>query len=70
MQWIFDSGALIILVLAISYDYGYDFAGLHIMMLLAFHCRYYVSFLPVELALVSNEFLLCILLFKENTVRF
>lgn len=54
------------LVLAMSYDYGYDygyeFAGLHFRMLLPFHCRYYVSFLFVELPLGSNEFLLFILL--------
>lgn len=30
MQWIIESGALLMLVLVVSYGYGYDFAGLHL----------------------------------------
>lgn len=47
-----------------DYDYEYDFGELHFRVLLAFHCSYYVSFLFVELALVSNEFLLSISLLE------
>lgn len=45
---------MLVVVMSYGYGYGYDFAGLHFRVLLAFDCRYYVSFLFVELALISN----------------
>lgn len=44
MQWIIESGVLLVLTLAM--------AMAMFRVFLAFYCRYYVSFLFVELALI------------------
>lgn len=57
IQWIIESGALLVLTLAMTMA-----MAMFRVLLAFFHCRYYVSFLFVELALISNGFLLFILL--------